>query len=190
VPGILLTFDDGPDPTWTPQLLDLLGELGARAAFFPIAPRAAAHPQLIRRMLAEGHVVGLHCHEHVRHSERDADWVRADSARGLRALRSLGARPTLWRTPWGVTAPWSRQIAAENRLEVLHWTVDTHDWRGDPAPEMFERVRPQLQGEAVVLAHDGIGPGARRSTAHETLELVRLIGQYAGERGLRLEVPA
>lgn len=187
MPSILLTFDDGPDPKWTPRLLDLLSELGAEAMFFPIAPRAAAHAPLIGRMLAEGHAIGLHCHEHVRHSAREEDWVRADSACALRVLRSLGAQPSLWRTPWGDTAPFSAQIAAEHGLRIMHWTADTHDWRGDRARDMFESIKPQLRDGAIVLAHDGIGPGARRSTARETIELVRLIARYADDRGLQLE---
>jgi hypothetical protein len=68
---VALTFDDGPDERVTPRLLDLLAQAGAKATFFPIAPRAAAQPGLIARMLAEGHTVGLHCDEHVRYSERE-----------------------------------------------------------------------------------------------------------------------
>jgi peptidoglycan/xylan/chitin deacetylase (PgdA/CDA1 family) len=185
--NLWLTFDDGPDPVGTPRLLDLLASLGARVTFFPIAPRAAEHPQLIARMLAEGHEVGLHCYEHVRHSERDAAWLAIDTTRALETLRSLGARPALWRTPWGVVAPWTEEVAAEHGLRIVGWTVDTHDWRGDSAPEMFERTQAGLQDGAVVLAHDGIGPGARRDTTTETLEFVRLVGEHALRRGVTLE---
>ena len=105
---LALTFDDGPDPVWTPRLLDLLSRAaGPGSTFFPIAPRAAAQPALIARMLAEGHAVGLHCDEHVRHSTRDIDWGRRDTARALARLSALGVRPSLWRTPWGDVAPWS-----------------------------------------------------------------------------------
>ena len=62
--ALALTFDDGPDPVWTPRVLDALAACGARATFFPIAPRAERHPALIARMLADGHAVGLHCDEH------------------------------------------------------------------------------------------------------------------------------
>lgn len=186
MPSLFLTFDDGPDPEWTPVLLDLLADLGAGAAFFPIASRAAAQPGLVARMLAEGHTVGVHCDQHVRHSERDRDCVRADTARALRTLRSLGAEPELWRTPWGDLAPWSEPLAVECRLRLVGWSVDTHDWRGDAAGRMFEDVAPDLDDGAIVLAHDGIGPGALRSTSEETIELVRLIASHAGRRGLRL----
>jgi peptidoglycan-N-acetylglucosamine deacetylase len=187
VPRIALTFDDGPDPRWTADLLDLLLAVEAHATFFPLAGRAAKHPRLVGRMLEEGHTVGVHCDRHLRHSDRDLDSLRVDTASALRALRSLGADPALWRTPWGDLAPFSAQVAAEYGLRIVGWTVDTHDWRGDSASEMFEQARPELREGAVVLAHDAIGPGSLRSTARETVEFVRLLGAYADDRGLKLQ---
>jgi peptidoglycan/xylan/chitin deacetylase (PgdA/CDA1 family) len=137
-------------------------------------------------MLEEGHEVGLHCYEHVRHSERDHAWLARDTARALDTLHSLGARPARWRTPWGATAPWTGQIAAEHGLRLLGWTVDTHDWRGDSAEDMFERTKSELEDGAIVLAHDGIGPGARRDTTEQTVEFVRLAAAEARRHGLSL----
>ena len=185
--GLALTFDDGPDPVWTPRLLDLLQSVGARATFFPIAARAARRPQLIERMLNEGHSVGLHCLEHVRHSDRDEDWLRRDTARALAILTELGVEATFWRTPWGVTAPWTVNVARDHGLNLVGWTVDTHDWRGDSAEEMFETTRLALDPGSVVLAHDGIGPGALRETSAKTLGYVALVAEFAEQRGLALE---
>jgi peptidoglycan/xylan/chitin deacetylase (PgdA/CDA1 family) len=184
---LALTFDDGPDPEWTPRLLDALERADARATFFPIAARAAEHPDLVRRILAGGHAVGLHCHEHIRHSERSVEWGRGDTARALDTLRSLGVRPSLWRTPWGDTAGWSARVAQENLLRIVDWTVDTHDWRGDSAQAMWRATAEDLRAGAIVLAHDGIGPGARRGDARETVAYVSLVAAHAGARGLELE---
>jgi peptidoglycan/xylan/chitin deacetylase (PgdA/CDA1 family) len=183
---IALTFDDGPDPVWTPRLLDLLGRLGARATFFVIAPRAARRPDLIARMTEEGHAVGLHCGEHVRHPSRDIGWGRDDTSRALASLGELGASPSLWRTPWGALAWWSGRVASEHDLKLVHWTVDTHDWRGDSSPQMFEATRDRLEDGAIVLAHDGIGPGARRTDAAQTLGYVELAAEQARADGLEL----
>jgi peptidoglycan/xylan/chitin deacetylase (PgdA/CDA1 family) len=190
VPALALTFDDGPDPTWTPRLLDLLGELGARATFFPIAVRAAANPAIIERMQANGHAIGLHCDEHVRHSERDAEWLDRDTDAALRRLAGVGVTPTLWRTPWGDTAPWSAQVAHARALRLIGWTADSHDWRGDGPAEMFQATRESLTGGAIVLAHDGLGPGARRETMEATLDYVALVAEHAREHGLALEALA
>ena len=187
MPALALTFDDGPNPVWTARLLDRLRALGARATFFPIAARAAAHPELIARMREEGHAVGLHCDEHLRHSERDAAWLQRDTDAALGRLAGLGLRPSLWRTPWGDTAPWSVQVARDRDLRLVGWTVDTHDWRGDSAPEMFEATRADLSDGAVVLAHDGLGPGARRDDVAATVQYVSLVAEHARRHGLSLE---
>ncbi len=186
-PRLALTFDDGPDPVWTPRLLDLLAGVGARATFFVIADRAASHPDLIARIKHEGHTVGLHCDQHVRHSSRSIDWGRVDTKRALARLSAAGARPTLWRTPWGDLASWSSQVAAEHGLRLVGWTVDTHDWRGDGAPDMFGATHRDCADGAIVLAHDGIGPGARRVDARDTLRYVSLIADHATRQGMRLE---
>jgi peptidoglycan-N-acetylglucosamine deacetylase len=184
--SLALTFDDGPDPVWTPRLLDLLSRLDARATFFMIAWRAASHPDLIARIVAEGHTVGLHCDQHVRHSDRDIGWCRVDTSRALARFNGAGVMPALWRTPWGDRATWSAQVAREYGLRLVGWTVDTHDWRGDSAREMFAAASGKLEPGAIVLAHDGIGPGACREVAAETLGFVELAAAYAAAKGLRL----
>ena len=190
MPALALTFDDGPDPTWTPRLLDLLRILGARATFFPIAARAVEHSAIVERMRAEGHAIGLHCDQHVRHSERDAAWLNDDTDSALRRLAEVGVRPAFWRTPWGDTAPWTAQIARDRDLRLIGWTADTHDWRGDSAAEMFEATREMLGDGAIVLAHDGLGPGAKRASVEPTLDYVALVGEHVRRRGLTLEALA
>jgi peptidoglycan-N-acetylglucosamine deacetylase len=187
VANVGLSFDDGPDPVWTPRLLELLSAVGARATFFPIGRRAAAHPEVIARMIESGHTVGLHCDQHVRHSQRDVAWVRRDTTQALARLRALGADPALWRTPWGDVAPWSVSLAREHGLRIVGWSVDTHDWRGDRAQDMFRATREELGDGTIVLAHDGLGPGARRDGAAETLAYVELVAGHARSHGLTLE---
>jgi peptidoglycan/xylan/chitin deacetylase (PgdA/CDA1 family) len=183
---LALTFDDGPDPVGTPLVLAALARARARATFFVIAPRAQAHPELITRIRAGGHAIGLHCYEHARHSERDRAACRDDTESALRALGSLGVTPAMWRTPWGDTAPWTAPIAREHGLRVIGWTVDTHDWRGDSAASMFAATRAGLTPGAVVLAHDGIGPGARRGHVRETAAYVTLAATLARSQGIEL----
>jgi peptidoglycan/xylan/chitin deacetylase (PgdA/CDA1 family) len=186
VSSVALTFDDGPDRTWTPRLLDVLSALNARATFFPITSRAAAAPGLLERIRDDGHTIGLHCREHVRHSDRDLAWLRDDTRAALDQLAAAGVRPTLWRTPWGDTAPWTMTVAREHELRLIDWTADTHDWRGDSAEQMLADTRGQLVDGSVVLAHDGIGPGAHRDGAAETIRYVELAAADARARGLAL----
>lgn len=169
---VALTFDDGPDERATPLVLDALAACGAVATFFVLAPAALARPAIVARCRAEGHAVELHGWAHLRHPQHTAPEIAADTARALEALASLGVEPTWWRLPWGLAGPGSVDVAAAHGLRVVGWTADTEDWDGAPTARLLERVRPRLGADAVVLAHDGIGPGARRTDADATVGLV------------------
>lgn len=178
-----MTFDDGPDPIWTPKVLDALHLFGAGATFFVITPLAIRFPRLIHQMIRAGHSVELHCARHIRHTELTFQEVEVDARGGLRDLRAIGVLPRLWRPPWGIVTPWSRAVAEELALELVSWTVDTHDWRGDTAEEMLDFVRADLQPGAVILMHDGLGPGARRSGCQETVALIGKVVEHARSLG-------
>src|SRR6185436_14672470 len=85
---------------------------------------------------------------------------------------------------WGVTAEWTERVAAARRLELVQWTTDTHDWRGDSAAEMLRAIGDDVVDGAVVLAHDALGPGATRSGCAETVALIEPLVALARERGL------
>ena len=173
--SVELTFDDGPDPVWTPAVLAALSGSAMRAIFFVIAQRAAAHPEVVAAIRARGHAVELHCDEHVRHTEADRATIEEDTRRAMATLARLGVRPRRWRTPWGVQAPWTEAIAAEHDLELYGWDVDSHDWRGDGAERMLAAVGPKLREGAVVLLHDALGPGSRRQGCEETVRFTRML---------------
>jgi peptidoglycan/xylan/chitin deacetylase (PgdA/CDA1 family) len=168
-------------------VLDALRAAGAHATFFVLGPAAAAHPELIVRTLAEGHAIGVHAHEHVRHTELDAAAGAADLDRALSVLERLGVRPEIWRTPWGVEAGWTRPTAEARGLRIVGWNADTHDWRGDSADAMLAAVEPVIEDGAIVLAHDGLGPGATRTGCEETVALIDPLVALARSRGLEPE---
>jgi peptidoglycan/xylan/chitin deacetylase (PgdA/CDA1 family) len=173
--AVALTYDDGPDRTWTPPLLDLLGRRQARATFFLDARAALAERELVGEMRERGHEVAFHCFEHIRHSERTAAQMYAEVGAGLGLLAGLGVRPTAWRAPWGIATATTRELADEYGLRLWHWDLDSHDWRGDSAATMFAAIGGGLGDGRVVLMHDGIGPGARRGGCAETLALTELL---------------
>jgi peptidoglycan-N-acetylglucosamine deacetylase len=166
---VALTFDDGPDPVWTPLVLDALAAAGASATFFVIAPRAARYPSLVSRMREGGHDVAFHCNEHVRHDTMTTTEIEADLASGLPAL---GKPVRYWRTPWGRVTPATEEVAKRHHLGLVGWTADTRDWRGDEPEEMLARVRGDITTGAIILMHDGIGPGATRDGCANTVALV------------------
>jgi peptidoglycan-N-acetylglucosamine deacetylase len=166
-------------------VLACLGDDGARATFFVMAGRAAAYPSLVGRMRAQGHEIALHCVRHIRHTEIDEQGLRRDTQLGLRLLQRLGVRPRHWRAPWGVTTAASRAVAADFGLELVHWDLDTHDWRGDSAAAMHARIAGEVRAGAVVLMHDGLGPGATRADCRETVRLVPALLATLRSRRLR-----
>jgi peptidoglycan/xylan/chitin deacetylase (PgdA/CDA1 family) len=184
---VALSFDDGPDPTWTPRVLAELGRRGALATFFVEADRASAEPELVEAMLAAGHEVGLHCVRHVRHTELSEAEVFAEAERGLEALAALGTRPRAWRAPWGIVTAATVSAAAAHDLELWNWSFDSHDWRGDTREEMLAALDSEggLDDGSVVLMHDGLGPGATRRGCRETVRLTADLLAIAATAGLR-----
>jgi peptidoglycan/xylan/chitin deacetylase (PgdA/CDA1 family) len=142
-------------------------------------PRLGVRP--IAQAAARGHAIGYHCGHHVRHPERSRDEVRREARGDLEALRAVGVEPRSWRTPWGDLAPWSAALAAELGLELWRWSDDTEDWGGRSADVMLAGLRETIGPGSVVLMHDGLGPGARRTGCGQTVELLEpLIALLSG----------
>lgn len=181
-----LTFDDGPDPTWTGHVLAELRRRKARATFFVMTPRAVLAPWLIEEMAADGHEVGLHCHRHIRHSKLSEGLLGMEVSTGLRELRSVGISPRSWRAPWGVETDATRRLAARHGLRLCGWSRDTRDWRGDSPERMRASIAAQggLRDGDVVLMHDGLGPGARRADCATTVELTAMLLDQLERAGL------
>jgi chitooligosaccharide deacetylase len=181
---VALTFDDGPDPAGTPAILAALARARARATFFVLAGRAAAQPELVAAIRAAGHAVELHGYEHLRHTDCSRERIARDTERALTTLAGLGVAPRRWRTPWGVCAAWTDALAERHGLELVHWDVDPEDWAGPTAEQMLARIAGDLRPGAVVLLHDGCGPGALRTTCAETVALVEPLVAAVRARGM------
>ncbi|WP_053227391.1 polysaccharide deacetylase family protein [Solirubrobacter soli] len=177
---LALTFDDGPDPRGTPAVLDALEAAEAKATFFVLGRQVERHRALFDQVRAGGHTIEVHGFEHLRHPFTPRADVERDLERALEALAPV--KPRRWRVPWGHLAPYTCALAQERGLQLVGWDADTHDWRGDPAAVMLETL--PLRHGAIVLAHDGIGEGARRATAAETAALIAPLAHRARARGL------
>jgi peptidoglycan/xylan/chitin deacetylase (PgdA/CDA1 family) len=134
--------------------------------------------------VAEGHEVALHCNRHVRHDRLGAEEIRSDAGEGLRTLRKLGHKVRDWRAPWGVATRNTEDAAADLGLRLVGWTADSEDWRGDEADVMLGRLSSGIGDGAVVLMHDGVGPGALRDGCGPTVELVGPLLLLSASRGL------
>jgi len=183
---LTLTFDDGPEHVWSSRVVHELQLCDAHATFFLIGERVHDAPERARAIVTSGNEAQLHCHRHIRHSELSEVEIEQDTREALGALAKVGVRPTHWRTPWGVRTAATLRVARRHRLQLVHWTIDTHDWRGDTAEAMLTRARSQLATGGVVLMHDGLGPGSRRATCQNTVELIGPLVDAARSEGLEV----
>jgi peptidoglycan/xylan/chitin deacetylase (PgdA/CDA1 family) len=155
--GVALTFDDGPSPEHTPRILAMLDEAKVKAAFFVIARKAEAHPDVVRDIAARGHAIGLHSYGHDRlFSLRSLRFVREDLRRGMSALEAItGERPVMFRPPIGHSNPRIAKAADELGLVTVGWSVRALDGLArSRADSVAERVMSGLRHGAIVLLHD------------------------------------
>lgn len=159
VPGtVALTFDDGPDPRFTPQVLDILREHGVRASFFCVGINATAHPDLVARIAAEGHLVGNHTwsHPYLPDLTRD-ELLRQVDATGAALSTATGGAGDLVRPPYGGRTPDVLRWLAGHGMTTVLWDVDAGDWAAPGVATIADRVTGAVGDGSVVLLHDGGG---------------------------------
>jgi len=185
---VALTFDDGPDPRWTPEILRVLKKYGAHATFFQIGQQAIAHPGLVREVVADGNEVGVHSFTHVNLGTAP-DWRRdLEITLGEQALLDATGRTTaLLRPPYSSTnaavddAGWqSIRAAGADGLVTVLTTLDSEDWRKPGVDAILRNATPEGDAGQVLLMHDG---GGDRSETVAALE--RLLPELAA-RGIRV----
>jgi peptidoglycan-N-acetylglucosamine deacetylase len=201
---VALTFDDGPDPTWTPRVLDALQDADVRATFFVVAEQITAPggSKVLAETLRRGHRVQMHCARHVRHEQLDLASLRAEAAELEEALAAQAAPdPTLWRPPYGsVHREHSCRVAGERGLQLVRWSYDTVDYRGLTAASMLAFAQDgggpdasvlagaPLAADSIVLMHDSRRYSSTPAGgASGTVELIAPLAEYVRERGWDLE---
>ncbi|SBT48472.1 polysaccharide deacetylase family protein [Micromonospora auratinigra] len=157
---IALTFDDGPDPRYTPQVLALLREHGVKATFCVVGQNAQDHPDLIQAIVAEGHTLCNHSWSHdITLGKRSPDAIRADLLRTNDAIRAAvpDARIAYFRQPGGAWTYPVVSVCEELGMAPLHWTVDPSDWQAPGAAKITNAVLSEVGPGSIVLMHDAGG---------------------------------
>jgi peptidoglycan-N-acetylglucosamine deacetylase len=155
-PYIAMTFDDGPSSENTPRLLEMLKQRNIKATFFLIGENAAANPDLVRRILAEGHEIGNHSWTHPQLSKLSDDRVTTEITKTQGAIKDAsGYTPTLLRPPYGaITARQREWIENQFGLNIILWSVDPLDWKRPGASVITQRILSQVRPGAIILSHD------------------------------------
>ncbi|MGN0186563.1 MAG: polysaccharide deacetylase family protein [Paludibacteraceae bacterium] len=154
---IALTFDDGVDGTQTPLVLDVLRRHNVKATFFLVGERAQAHPDIVRRMIAEGHTIGIHTWRHQNTFPfGSTDTIMADLQRTCDLLEQItGQRIILFRPPFGVTNPPIGRAVRRLGLVSVGWNIRSYDTDSKKTrADIVQRIERRLQPGAIVLLHD------------------------------------
>ncbi len=184
--AVAITFDDGPDPEWTPALLDILKAEGVRATFFLIGANMEEHPELVQRIVREGHLIGVHTYTHPNIAEVSEERAKLELNATQRLIEAITGQSTiLFRPPYNAdTNPHTVEelvpIGIAQRMGYLTVTmdIDPEDWAKPGVETMLERVRMgRRDGGGIVLLHDA---GGDRS---QTLEVLPEIIHYLRARG-------
>lgn len=176
--AVNITIDDGPDPVWTPKVLQVLEENGVKAVFCMIGPQAAAHPEIVRQVVAAGHRL---CDHTVSHDTTMATKSRAYQSKEILDAEQMieqasgGVKPLYYRAPGGAFTPYSRQIAAARAMRPLGWNVDSKDFDRPGTAAMVATVKNELPNGPTILFHDG--GGDRSQTVSALRELLPWLKQ-------------
>lgn len=186
---LVLTFDDGPDPTWTPKVLDVLKKHHAHAVFFVTGTMTSRYPELVKRMVEEGHEVGLHTFNHPDlsfQSTKRIDWELSQNQLALAG--AAGIRTSLFRPPYSSFAdamdnkswPVTKYIGTRGYITVVNNT-DSEDWQKPGVDRIIRNATPKGGKGAIVLMHDSGGD------RHQTVQALDRFVPELQERGYRFQ---
>jgi len=175
---VYLTFDDGPIPEVTPQLLDILKQENVQATFLMVGENAAKYPKLFQRVLAEGHKVGNHTYNHLKGFRYSQEEYMSNVAKADAVLN--GTR--LFRPPYGRMLPSQKKALLAAGYKIVLWDVLTHDYNPNYSPErMLEIVKRHVRKGSIINFHDSIKSNERM------LAVVPQVIEYLKNEGYTFE---
>lgn len=172
---VALTFDDGPYPPYTQELVALLERKQVPATFFIVGENAAKHPQIVRLVVGKGHEVALHAGQHVDLLKLNRSELAENLAYGKQVLEQLiGKQVQYMRSPHGFRDWVVMEEASKAGLTVVNWLVIPRDWTNPGAQVIAQRVCKEVQPGAIVLLHDGDAP-VQTASREQTVQATELI---------------
>ncbi|MCL2679863.1 MAG: polysaccharide deacetylase family protein [Coriobacteriia bacterium] len=175
---IALTFDDGPHPQYTPEVLRLLSAAEVPATFFLTGSQVSRYPEVAQQIAAAGHQIANHSYSHRDYRELSLEEVRRDLQRSQNIIETAtGVRPTWVRPPYGLTNSTVFALLGSENLMFAHWNLDPVDWRRPGAYLIAERVMQNAAPGSIILLHDG---GGDRSQTVQAVALIVNVLQAEG----------
>lgn len=168
---LVLTFDDGPDPVYTPKLLDVLKCEDIKATFFVVAENAARYPEMIDRMKKEGHMIALHSLEHRHALLCSCRYMKHDFEKSMGILQTLGCNIRFYRPPWGARNLFTNRFVKKHKLHLVLWDVMVGDWKVNEPDILVGRMIRKVYDGAVICLHDGSEKyGGAKGAAFNTIK--------------------
>lgn len=181
---VAITFDDGPDPKWTPRILEILKQYNVKATFFVLGVKVEDNPRLLRRILEEGHEIGIHSYTHPDMYVASEERIMLELNASQRLIETITGRSTiLFRPPYSDCMPHTPaelkpfKIAQDMGYLTVAYTIDTEDWAKPGVDNILNRVRQQRSEGNIVLMHDAGG------NREQTIEALPLVIEYLRKRG-------
>ncbi|MDC0769558.1 polysaccharide deacetylase family protein [Streptomyces sp. HD] len=184
--SVNITIDDGPDPVWTPQVLQVLRDNGVKATFCMVGTQARAHPDLVRTVVAAGHRLCDHTVSHDVTMDRKSEAYQSQQildAERMITEASGGVRPMYYRAPGGAFTPYSRHLAASHGMRPLGWNIDSKDFELPGTATMVATVKNEISNGPTLLFHDA---GGDRS---QTVAALREVLPWLKEQGYSFGFP-
>ncbi|MCC5467479.1 polysaccharide deacetylase family protein [Pelosinus baikalensis] len=180
---VALTFDDGPYPPYTEQVLDVLKEYHVPATFFVVGQNVDKYPELVKRIADEGHQIGNHTYHHIDLLKANRKVIAEEIDNANKAiLAAAGIKPHLMRPPHGFRDPVVMEMMAERNLKVVEWSVMSRDWTNPGVDVIVERTVKKVKNGSIILLHDGDGITSQASRI-QSVEAARRIIQILSEQG-------
>lgn len=153
---VSITFDDGPDPEFTPQVLDLLKKHGAKSTFFCVGHKVEKHPDLLKRIIAEGHTIGNHTYSHSRSfGFYSTEEVVSELERSKAIVKDLtGLTMDMYRPTFGVTNPAIEKAVKDLGIQSIGWSVRSLDTTARTENMVLKRITSKVSKGDIVLLHD------------------------------------
>jgi len=165
--AVLLTFDDGPNPEITPQILNLLDEYDKKAVFFLIGEKAKKYPELVRKIYQRGHIIANHSFTHEKWFDLRSSSVMTRELNQTSTILEdiIGEKIVYFRPPYGVTNPNLKKALKNTKLKSIAWSFRSFDTGKQSAKEISQRIRNKVRGGDILLFHDN------REKSVETLKI-------------------
>lgn len=177
---VALTFDDGPNPPYTLQLLDVLDKYGIKSTFFLIGQNAEKYPETAKAIAQRGHLIGNHTYTHSDLLKIAEGQIQEELSKSADVIENAtGTRPKFLRPPHGFRDPLVLQLAKEQKLDIVQWSVMAEDWKKPGTNVIVDRVLSKVNNGSIVLLHDGDGiiSGDRSQTVAATEIIIKQLQQ-------------